>query len=147
MRDPVERLWSHVRMQAVRQRQPGEEVPVKANRILNRVVNRGLETHIPERGDYAGTVSRLLASVPGAQLLIEFAEKLRTEAGLRQLCAFLGISYRPAAVERVEHRGAPLSLTPRQRGQAAAFLAPQYDFVERTFGPLPDAWQANMARV
>ncbi len=90
MRDPVDRLWSHVRMQATRQRQPGEQVPIKAKRILNRVVNRGLETHIPERGDYVGAIARLTAAVPADRLLVTFAEQMRTEAGLRRPVRFPG---------------------------------------------------------
>lgn len=147
MRDPVERLWSHVRMQAVRNRQPGEEVPIKSRRIMNRVVNRGMETHIPARGDYRNTVQKLMAAVPAARLLIDFTETLLSETGLQRLCRFLGIEYRAADFERRRHRGADVPLPDKLRHDASVFLAPQYDFVERTFGALPKAWQANMVRV
>lgn len=146
MRDPVERLWSHVRMQARRQLREGEEVAVKAGRILNRVVSKGRETHVPQRGDYRGAIERLTAAVPAAQLMIDFSERLLTEAGLRRLCAFLGIGYREGDVADRAHEGVRLAMRPDQRDQARAFLAPQYDFVERNYGPLPESWQANWMR-
>lgn len=147
MRDPVDRLWSHVRMQATRQRQPGEEVPLKARRILNRVVKRGMETHIPARGDYRAVVEKLRAAVPPAQLLIDCTERLFSDEGLARLCAFLGIGFRPADTDQREHEGVRLAMEPGQKKQAAAFLAPQYEFVERNFGPLPARWQANMVGI
>ncbi|MEI4470545.1 sulfotransferase [Frigidibacter sp. MR17.24] len=143
MRDPVERLWSHVRMQATRQQRPGEEVEVKSKRILNRVCKRGLETHIPARGDYRGTIERLQAAVPAGQLMVEFSERLLTETGLRRLCAFLGIGYRPADTGARAHEGVKVSIAPGSKRQAQDFLEPQYAYVAQNFGPLPERWQAN----
>lgn len=147
MRDPVERLWSHVRMQAKRQRREGEEVAVKAKRIMNRVVNRDLEKHIAPRGDYAAIVEKLKRAVPEDKLLIGFTEDLLTGEGLKRLCAFLGISERPVEKEPHAHEGVQLKLSDKQRREAAQFLAPQYAYVEKTFGQLPARWQANMARI
>ncbi|SFI56681.1 sulfotransferase [Celeribacter neptunius] len=147
MRDPVDRLWSHVRMQAKRQRREGEEVAVKAKRIMNRVVNRDLEKHIAPRGDYAAIVEKLKRAVPENKLLIGFTEELLTGEGLKRLCAFLGISERPVETEPHAHEGVKLQLSDKQRREAAQFLAPQYAYVEKSFGPLPARWQANMARI
>ncbi|AVW91620.1 sulfotransferase [Celeribacter baekdonensis] len=147
MRDPVDRLWSHVRMQAARQRRQGEEVAVKAKRIMNRVVNRDLEKHIAPRGDYVGIVERLKRAVPEDKLLIGFTEDVMTGQGLTDLCRFLGISAAPIEQEPHAHEGVKLKLSDKQRREAAEFLAPQYAYVEKTFGPLPSRWQANMARI
>lgn len=147
MRDPVERLWSHVRMQAKRQRRPGEEVAVKAKRIMNRVVNRDLEKHIAPRGDYAGIIEKLKRAVPEDKLLVGFTEDLLTGEGLGTLCRFLGIAERPVEKDPHAHEGVKLELSDKQRHEAARFLAPQYAYVEKTFGKLPAGWQANMARI
>ncbi|WP_417279396.1 sulfotransferase [Celeribacter sp.] len=147
MRDPVDRLWSHVRMQASRQRRPGEEVAVKAKRIMNRVVNRELEKHIAPRGDYQGIVEKLKRAVPEDKLLVGFTEDLLTGKGLKTLCAFLGIADKPVDREPHAHEGVKLQLSDKQRHEAARFLAPQYAYVEKTFGELPARWQANMARI
>lgn len=147
MRDPLDRLWSHVRMQAARQLRPGETVEVKARRVLNRVVRRGLETHVASRSDYRGAIERLWAAVPPAQLLIDFTERLLTPEGLIRLCGFLGIAPAPADTTERAHQGRPLPIDPAQRDQALAWLAPQYDFVERNFGPLPQGWAGGRTGV
>ncbi len=147
MRDPVDRLWSHVRMQAKRSLKEGQDVAEKAKRILNRAVNRDLEDHIVMRGDYARIVEKLKRAVPEDKLLIGFTEDLMTPDGLARMCAFLGISEMTVDQEPRTHQGVKLKLTDTQRHEAARFLAPQYAYVETTFGKLPARWQANMARI
>jgi hypothetical protein len=147
MRDPIDRLWSHVRMQANRNLQPGEDVTTKSKNIVGRMATHGDEPHILERGDYADTITRLRAAVPAERLLLEFTEELFSEAGVRRLCEFLGISYVPAKVEERWHVGPRLEMNDKIRGMAADMLAPQYAFAEQNFGQLPERWQENMARV
>ena len=57
IRDPLDRLWSHIRMQARRQRQEHEKYEKKSNNILYRILNRGQETHILERFEKYVTVN------------------------------------------------------------------------------------------
>jgi len=147
MRDPVDRLWSHVRMQAIRQRQPGQDVALKARRILNRTVKKGMETHIPLRGDYRAILGKLARAVPQDRVFIGFTEDVLDEDGLAPLCDFLGISYLPNDGAPREHEGMDLALDAAQRRDAAEFLAPQYAFAAQTFGTLPRRWQSNMAKV
>lgn len=147
IRDPVARMWSHVRMQAQRFLQKGEVVERKARNILNRTVNKGKEGHIPLRGDYAATVARLEAAVPEGRLLVEFTERLFTGPGLERICAFLGISHVAADTSERVLKGPEIALDPKLRADAQRFLAPQYAWAEARFGTLPEAWQANMARV
>ncbi|MBU0641878.1 MAG: sulfotransferase [Alphaproteobacteria bacterium] len=147
MRDPVGRLWSHVRMQAIHQLQPGEQISDKAHRIMNRVVKQGLETQITSRGDYVAIAEKLKRAVPEDKLLVGFTEDLLTGEGLKTLCAFLGIAEKPVKKELRAHQGVKLQLSDKQRREAAEFLAPQYAYVEKTFGQLPSRWQANMARI
>ena len=92
IRDPLDRLWSHIRMQARRQRQEHEKYAKKSNNILYRILNRGQETHILERGDYPKIIRKLRRVIPEGRLLIQFAEDLFTPQGLARVCAFLGIT-------------------------------------------------------
>lgn len=147
MRDPIDRLWSHVRMQATRQRQEGEEVHIKARRIMNRTMKKNMETHIPERGDYAKIVEKLRRNIPEDKLFVGFTEDVLHGDGLTKLCDFLSIAYKPVEKDPHAHKGVELKLSDRQRQEAAEFLAPQYAYVEKTFGELPQRWQANMARI
>ena len=139
LRDPVERLWSHVRMIAVRRDPEGQIRKERCARILNRVFS-GEERQIEMRSDYAATLKRLAASVPGAQVLVETFENMISGEGLSRLCAFLGIA--PVMGDPVPvHRGQPLDMTREQRRAATDWLAPQYDAAEAALGGLPRGWR------
>lgn len=139
MRDPVERLWSHVRMIAARRAPDGKVSKRRCANILARSI-AGEETQITQRSDYAGTLARLASAVPGMQLMVDVFEEMIRGVGLLRLCEFLGISPMtgdPALV----HAGQPLEMTGDQRRAAARWLEPQYDAAERVLGRMPSAWQ------
>lgn len=144
IRDPLARLWSHIRMQAQRQRQPHETHADKANNILWRILNKGHETHVSDRGDYAGTVARLRAAVPADRLRVEFCERLFTAPGWAAMCAFLGIDATDADGGDLAHEGPKAAMRSDLRPQTLQFLRNQYEWAAREMGDLPDAWQANM---
>lgn len=140
MRDPVERLWSHVRMIA-RRRGDGETVdPDRARRILARVF-AGKETEIEVRGDYAGALDRIERAFPTAKRWIGTFDKARTSEGWASICAFLGLDTYPAE-EKIVHGGAPSQMTEEDTHRARAWLAPQYDAVARRM-PLPTTWMQH----
>ncbi|MCH2075356.1 MAG: sulfotransferase [Rhodobacteraceae bacterium] len=143
IREPVSRLWSAVRMQADRQLQPGQTVEQKAHNILHRVLNKGVETHLTARGDYAGTVARLRAVVPAEQLRVMYMEELVTDAGYASLCGWLGLPEVRAPVSEKVHEGQAIVIRPDLAEEAARQLASQYAFAEAEVGPLPDAWRAR----
>ncbi len=145
MRDPIDRLWSHVRMQALRNATADENYEAKATHILWRVVKRKREPHIMERGDYPATVSKLRRVVPKERLLVGFTEELFTPDGLKKLSAFLGIDYVPANEQRA-HVGEHAPMEEILRPRVAAFLQHQYDWVATNVGPLPARWQDNLKR-
>lgn len=139
LRDPVERLWSHVRMMAVMREPAGGLAPDRAARILKRTL-RGEESQIARRSDYAANLARLRRAV-GERLLVAFHEELFEGDATARICEHLGIAHRPAPGGNVVHQGPPLDMTPEQRAAARAWLAPQYDHVAATEGRLPPAWQ------
>ena len=143
MRDPVARLWSHVRMMAERRAKPGESLAERAKRILNRVIT-GKEPQIAERSDYRAALSKILAAVAPARRLVMFSEDLFSQAGVGRICAFLGISPVPARPDRRVFEGQAVPMTEFQRRRAGRWLAAQYDFVATTLGDVPPAWRANM---
>jgi hypothetical protein len=147
VRDPLSRLWSHVRMQAERQQSPDDVFEEKANSILWRILNRGGETHILKRGDYPATVARLRDAVPASLLRVEYCERLFTEAGLRDMCGFLGIRFVGPGPQRVVHEGQKATMRPELARKAVRFLKEHYDWAAREMGPLPREWQDNLARM
>ncbi|HEX9858465.1 MAG TPA: sulfotransferase [Paracoccaceae bacterium] len=146
MRDPVARLWSHVRMLARRSVAAAADFPAVAHDLLQRIL-AGAPSGAVARGDYAAAITRLRAAVDPQRLLVMFQEDLMSRPGLARLCGFLGIAVQPAAFGRRVHQGAPLSMTEEQRLGACVFLRSQYEFVARQFSDVPDAWRKNMAEV
>ncbi len=138
LRDPIQRLWSHVRMIAVRRDPEGRVTRQRCARILQRVIS-GQEDQIAQRSDYAGTLSRLALAVPGPQVLVEAFEDMVQGEGLQRLCRFLGIAPMAPDAEPV-HAGQPLDMTRDQRRAAADWLAPQYDAAEQALGRMPSGW-------
>ena len=146
IRDPLDRLWSHIRMQARRQRQDHEKYEKKSNNILYRILNRGQETHILERGDYPKIIRKLRRVIPEGRLLIQFAEDLFTAEGLARFCAFLGIAPVAATVAAPVHEGPEVVMLDKLRPKALGLLNEHYEWVARNVGPLPQRWQDNLAR-
>lgn len=145
LRDPVERLWSHVRMIAARRAGDGALDPKRAARILNRTI-AGEETEIVRRSDYRATLKALFAAVDPSRRLVTFYEDLFSGVALGRICRFLGIAPLQTPLQARVHAGQPLTMTADQRTAARAWLAPQYDFVRSELGSLPAGWQTDPER-
>ncbi len=147
MRDPLARLWSHVRMAARRKVGEGAELESRANYILRRVLNGESHAQISLRSDYAAAVDRLTAVVPESRLSLMFTEEMFAPGGFEQVCGFLGIRKAAADTQKPVHAGVKVQMEPGLREMAMNFLKDQYDWARATFGPLPQAWQNNLERV
>jgi len=146
LRDPVARLWSHVRMMAARRADDGIVRRGRADRIFDRVL-KGREEQIAMRSDYRSAIDKLAASVDPGRLLITFYEDLFDGDGLGRICQFLSIRKTPADIGRKIHQGQALAMLDDQRRRARAWLKEQYEFVQAHLGTPPAAWQYEMARV
>ena len=140
LRDPVSRLWSAVRMQAVRSLKPGQDLVERANQILTAVVDKGKHPQITDRGDYAEILPRLRTGIPDGALKIMYFEHLLTDNGYGELCDWLGIYREPAWIEKKVHGGAKVDLDPGLRARALDLMRPQYDAVAEHVGALPENW-------
>jgi hypothetical protein len=145
IRDPVARLWSHVRMVADRAR--ATDLAEAARGLLHSIIagQRSAEIDgILARGDYAAILPKLARVFDPSRLLITFYEDMLTAPGYARICAFLELSDQPANFDRKIHPGKPLALNQADRAAAARFLRPQYEYVAKMFPHLPDAWQPAM---
>ena len=140
MRDPVARLWSHVRMSAFRS---GGELKSQAAKILDAVLS-GKQKDVSIRGDYQSAIARFDAAIAPSRLLLMFQEVLMTTAGIERLCSFLGIAQCDANFSNRVHIGPQLDMTNDQLLRARAALRPQYEFAASRFGTLPEPWLRNM---
>jgi hypothetical protein len=140
MRDPLDRLWSNIRMAATRK---GGDLAATAGALLDKVLG-GEDQTMAARCDYAGTLARLNAALDPAKLFTAFYETLFQPDTLARLCSCLGIAERPANTEARVLAGEDLTMTEAQRARAMAWLAPQYDAVRGHMGALPQRWTDNM---
>ena len=145
IRDPLERLWSHVRM--IAKRTALQSFANEAAHLLDRVTSGDLSGEakgIVARGNYAAILPKLARVFDPRRLLVLFYEDLMTSQGVAKLSAFLGIACEGADFARRVHVGLPLDMSAAARHQALAFLRPQYDYVAAAFQNIPAVWRANM---
>lgn len=145
IRDPLARLWSHVRMIAARL--APHSFASAAQDLMGRILAgdmTGEAKGIVARGDYAAILPKLARSFDPGRLLVLFYEDMLTLPGIAKLSAFLGIAPGPADLGRRVHEGQSLALAPVVAARARAFLQPQYAYVAAQFADLPLAWRKNM---
>jgi hypothetical protein len=145
MRDPVARLWSHVRMMAGRRAPDGAVERRRCDRIFDRTL-AGAETQIAARGDYRAALERFARAIDPARLLVLVSEELTSGAAHARLCAFLGIAERAADPATV-YAGQPLPMRRPQIRAARDWLAPQYDYVAERLGYRPAGWAYDLEEV
>ncbi|MBD3678119.1 MAG: sulfotransferase [Rhodobacteraceae bacterium] len=146
LRDPVERLWSHVRMLAGRNSPDGAADAETAADLLDGTI-AGREEGIAKRSDYRAAIEKLRRAVDPKRLCIMFYEEMVSGDGMRRLCAFLGLDFVAPDTARRIHVSPPLQMTPAQRRAARDWLAPQYDYVRAEIGALPPAWRTEYQKV
>ncbi len=138
MRDPVARLWSHVRMNAekVRKKKPFEV-------ICAETLAAALAGDLPEmraRGDYATALERAKL-LPEGNYLPVFYEDIFESDGLNRICQFAGLDFVPADLSVKHHEGKSLKMTAEQERAAFEVLKPQYEAAQKAFTTLPRKWQ------
>jgi hypothetical protein len=132
MRDPVERVWSMVRMN--QQRRP-EEFPGPTDEWVRRLHAR--DDHAL-RTRYDLTLTALDAAYPREDVWLGFYERLFDRDELAHLCAHLGIDAHEPALDRVVNaspKPAP-ELPDDVVAEVARHFAPVYDAVADRFPTL-----------
>jgi hypothetical protein len=147
MRDPLARLWRHIRMSAARIA-PNAFDSTCLDLLARTVAGQedGGIRGMVRRGDYAANLPKL-QRIFGESLMVMFTEDLLTKAGFDRLLAFLGLAPMQSDVTKRVHEGRALPLPAALRAGALRFLRPQYDFVAERFADLPQAWQTAMAEI
>lgn len=145
MRDPVARMWSHVRMLAWRATLSSAQFDGQVAQTFDEFAAH--DPVMQQRGDYAAALAKLMDAVAPERLLVMFSEEMMTPVGMQRLWSFLGIAPGKVDLHRKVHEGTPLAMSMDQRRRARTALLPQYRAVARHFPALPDAWQKSMEEV
>lgn len=141
LRDPVDRLWSNIRMTLKRRVDKGVDAEVVRGALLREVCeSRGEEM---ARADYAGSVTRLDQGVAPEALSFVFFEDLFERQTQSDLAVFLGLSTSLSGPAEPVNSGEALTLRPEEREILRDALQPQYDFVQSRFGGVPARWLEN----
>lgn len=147
MRDPVDRLWSHVRMDVRNTLKEGEDYLEKSRTHLAELLDgsAGPRASAYRFSDYKAVIEKLRAAVPAEKTLIMFQEDLMTPAGVKRLCSFLGIRHVAGDFGKEVNAGRPADLPEEDRAAMRRALRPQYEFVAQNFPNLPESWQRTMS--
>jgi hypothetical protein len=147
IRDPLDRLWSNIRMAARHKLPEGGDFA----KLCEHLAEKSLEDDNSKfivRSDYRKTLRCLERSVPAANRHVEFFERLFHQDSVNRITDFLGISRLDADTGTVVHGGDVISLEGKLRKQLLEKLAPQYKFAHREFGEqLLTRWQTHLAEV
>lgn len=144
MRDPVARLWSHVRMLAARATGRAGGVEAATAEIFDTVMAGG-DPGVTDRGDYRAALKRFDRAIAPGQLHVAFFEELFSSQALARLCQFVGIAPVEGRYESRVHQGVSVEMREGQRARALTLLRPQYEYVAARMGRLPESWVASMA--
>lgn len=137
MRDPVDRLWSNIRMTGARLGDDAMELSVADYLSDNNPA-------LVSRSDYRNTLNLLQDVIPAENIHIELFERMFTPEALDRLCHFLGIAPEAGAFGNVVHKGRKVTLPSILRAEFQKKLMPQYNFIEDYMGGLPPEWTDRM---
>lgn len=143
MNDPLERLWSHVRMMAKRSLKEGQDFLVNCQHILQRVLHSQEKAHIVTRGDYKSNILGFAAVFDRSQFQVGFSENLQDGPKFESMCAYWGINATSARQIKPAHVGVAAPFPEGLRRETLQFLKAQYEFVADNFVDLPENWRKN----
>ncbi|MCC1494828.1 sulfotransferase [Cognatishimia sp. F0-27] len=143
LRDPVARMWSHIRM--MERVNHGEDTPTEemighCAARAQILIDSGKLGRL-ERVNYRRTMIELEAAVPAERIKYVFFEDLFSGAATREICDFLGIAHRQPEGGRRVNEGKPVPMPEEIRAAFRDAFDPQYRFVRERFGDrVPEKW-------
>lgn len=144
LRDPVDRIWSQIRMQASFGLSDRREIEKEAYFLLERFLE-GKNNVTPVRYDYSLMLRKARKSIPSERLLIDYFENFISEERISNLCRFLGVDYFPPKLDEPRLRSASVPLSEFDRKRLRDTLLRQYQAVEKLLGSLPQRWRQTLA--
>lgn len=141
MRDPVNRLWSHIAMDAARWRYLGQ-TGMSEDKLLKAVLANEYP-YILSRSNYSGTLFALDHLSPDRVQHL-FYETMFNDCAMRSLCDFLHVGFHSGNYTRQVRVGSYVRMTWEQREILRWLMAPTYRIVHAKFGDLvPKGWDMS----
>jgi hypothetical protein len=140
MRNPIDRFWSHVRLQ--RTRNPSVDVYALYDRRT-----RGGRKGVRDSEDFSKTIKTLDGVAPAGAVKYIFFENLFNPGAIEDLCRFLEVDYVPADIATPLNQSDPMPLDAERRGRGYQAFETEYRFVHDRFeGKLPKSWLDDIER-
>ena len=141
MRDPVDRMWSQVRMAVDSMQLPEAEYAPACIDRARHLIDSGQLARVT-RARYDRTMQELDAAVAPDRVRYLFYETLFRQDTVDSICAFAGIAPREAAASARVNAGREMPIPPEIDAAFTAILAPQYDAARARFGAaVPASWR------
>lgn len=141
MRDPIQRMWSQIRMRTQWMRN-NVNPDATEDFVLHRVLG-GYQMHVIDRANYRGTI-HALRKLPADSVKYMFYETMFEDANIRDLCDFMGIGFQPGNYHKRVREGGDVSMTPEQYSILKWMTAVTYRAVNRAFkGQVPASWDLS----
>lgn len=138
MRDPVDRLWSAIRMQAKEEGVSGDSFERRCVYLANNIEKNPLAL---SRSDYKHTIQELEASINSSRILYLFYEDLFGYSSIEKLCDFLGIEFYSPNLSIKVNAGRDHKLSFELAEKLRGICSEQYEFIEKKFGnAIPSSW-------
>lgn len=141
MRDPIERLWSAIRMRASQVSANQRELVKHCEKIVTELQYK-TDHFMLTRSDYKRTISVLDKTIKPENIAYIFYEKLFSNETLKSLCTFLGVRFNKLeGPTEVIRKGDGVALSDSTKQILYELLKEQYTFLENRFGlEIPSKW-------
>lgn len=139
MRDPVERIWSAVRMEKRNRLKKGENLD--SNFLDSRIKQYiSMKEHIA-RSDYKTTVQNITKVFSEDEIHFALCERLFDEKGLNTLQDFLGFKLKNVNFAERVNASEPEPMSEAVTKMLMEFLSPQYQFCNDSFEDTKEVWR------
>lgn len=137
VRDPVDRLWSQIKMLSKFERRGFGKSRTQTQRVDHALNNE----KIIERSRYDITLRNLLTHVPESNCFVGFYENLFNDDCILKLCDFLSLPFVPGEYKKLVNESRGQQLTRSEALKIYDRLIPTYEFFNTRYGAeLPEKW-------
>lgn len=137
LRDPVERMWSHIKMHCAGPK--GVAKNLTPDGIIATLL-QGQGITFRQRGAMDLTLADL-AVLPQDRVKVMFYETLFQDAQINELCDFLGVDFAPGQYGTRVNQGEALAMTDEQHATLRWLNGPTYRAIHEAVGDdIPAAW-------
>lgn len=140
MRDPVERLWSALRM--IQGRKSTKSNPISSKALYEKLPIAASKKHHRVRGDYISTIQNLEAVFDKEKMYCGLFEDLFTQKSVERLESFLNIKIEGVQFDKKVHASPKVRLPASLQKETMRFFEDQYEECNKRFPETKTLWHS-----